>query len=142
MHNPRPWDRRVHRPHVFGDLLRRGSLALGEGYVNGDWDCDALDVLLTQLLGVPATRHAASLIAWSRSSCLSMWDAKTIERLFDILDSCLADEGLVLMKPIGSPDTYSLLDAWINTDVFPNGRLPSDQQLCRGFEPWFLRQDR
>ena len=47
---PRPWDMRVHDPGVFPRLLRNGSLALGEAYMDGAWDCEALDQMLTRLL--------------------------------------------------------------------------------------------
>lgn len=52
----RPWDLRVHNPQLYGALLRRGSLALGDGYVRGDWDCDQLDELICRLLRVDANR--------------------------------------------------------------------------------------
>jgi hypothetical protein len=46
----RPWDLLVHTPQLYSALLRRGSLALGDGYVRGDWDCDQLDELICRLL--------------------------------------------------------------------------------------------
>jgi cyclopropane-fatty-acyl-phospholipid synthase len=46
----RPWDLQVHNPALFTDLLRHGSLALGNSYVRGDWDCDQLDELINRLL--------------------------------------------------------------------------------------------
>lgn len=52
----RPWDLRVHNPRLYSALLRRGSLALGDGYVRGDWDCDQLDELICRLLRVNANR--------------------------------------------------------------------------------------
>jgi len=46
----RPWDLRVHNPNLFRELLSNGSLALGDSYVRGDWDCDQLDELIRRLL--------------------------------------------------------------------------------------------
>jgi cyclopropane-fatty-acyl-phospholipid synthase len=46
----RPWDLQVHNPRLYGRLLRHGSLALGNGYVRGDWDCQQLDELICRLL--------------------------------------------------------------------------------------------
>ena len=285
----RPWDLQVHNPRLYGDLLRRGSLALGEGYVNGDWDCEALDVLFTRLLSQPACRQVAMgsqpmarllgqaqqlaerWVNWqSRSrahmvgqkhydiddrvygamldsrrlySCGYWQDAADLEtaqlhklqricqklelspgqRLldlgcgwgglavhaarqhgvevvgitvsarqasycrehcgelpiqvllcdyrsdlvkqqglfdrvvsvgmfehvgrrndrayFEVINAQLVADGLALIQTIGSHDTNRALDPWINTYIFPNGRLPSAQQLCHGFEPWFLLED-
>lgn len=285
----RPWDLKVHDPSFYGDLLRRGSLALGEGYVNGAWDCEALDQLFTRLLCSPSSRTAAAgftaqaqllaalqrwlegAINWQsrrRSfavgkrhydidsrvyaamldsrrvySCAYWHAADDLEtaqthklelicrklelraglRLLDVgcgwgglaayaarhfgvevvgitvsaeqarycrtafpdvpftvllcdyrspellkqgpfdrivsigmlehvgrlndrtyferLAHLLSPEGLALIQTIGSHDTNSDLDPWINTYIFPNGRLPSARQVCDGFEPWFLLQD-
>jgi cyclopropane-fatty-acyl-phospholipid synthase len=285
----RPWDLVVHDQSFYGDLLRRGSLALGEGYVNGRWDCAALDQLFTRLLTLPASRDAAagfvararlqakmqrwlehwvnwqtrrrsfrvgqqhydidarvyaamldsrriySCACWHAADDLETAQAHKLELIcqklelrpgqrlldlgcgwgglaayaarffgvqvvgitvsaeqarfcrqtyrdlpfevllcdyrapalleqqpfdrvvsigmlehvgrlndrtfFGVLERMLTPDGLALIQTIGSHDTNSDLDPWINTYIFPDGRLPSAQQVCHGFEPWFLLQD-
>ena len=39
----RAWDMQVHREQLFQRIARRGSLGLGEAYMDGWWDCEALD---------------------------------------------------------------------------------------------------
>ena len=39
----RPWDIRVHDGRFFRRILTGGTLAFGESYMDGWWDCDALD---------------------------------------------------------------------------------------------------
>src|SRR5256885_10845872 len=39
----RPWDIQVHDPRFFARVLASGTLAFGESYMDGWWDCDALD---------------------------------------------------------------------------------------------------
>jgi cyclopropane-fatty-acyl-phospholipid synthase len=39
----RPWDIQVHDQRLFGQLLASGTLGFGESYMDGWWDCDALD---------------------------------------------------------------------------------------------------
>ena len=46
----RPWDFRVHDSRVHARVLGQGSLGLGESYMDGWWDADALDGLLFRLL--------------------------------------------------------------------------------------------
>ncbi|GMU25722.1 cyclopropane fatty acyl phospholipid synthase [Patescibacteria group bacterium] len=46
----RPWDIRVHNPKLYGRALSMGSLGFGEAYMDGWWDCDALDELFFRLL--------------------------------------------------------------------------------------------
>ncbi len=45
----RPWDIRVNRERLYRRALR-GSLGFGEAYIDGDWDCEALDELFRRLL--------------------------------------------------------------------------------------------
>jgi Cyclopropane fatty acid synthase and related methyltransferases len=40
---PRPWDIQVHDARFFGRVLASGTLGFGESYMDGWWDCDALD---------------------------------------------------------------------------------------------------
>lgn len=57
----KPWDIRVHDPRLYERVLWHGSLGLGEAYVDGWWDCNALDRLFTQLLRAGVDRK----ITWN-----------------------------------------------------------------------------
>lgn len=46
----RPWDIRVLDDRLFPRILREGSLGFGESYMDGWWETDALDELVTKLL--------------------------------------------------------------------------------------------
>jgi cyclopropane-fatty-acyl-phospholipid synthase len=46
----RPWDIRVHDERFFQRVLGRGTLGVGESYMEGWWDCDALDDMLTRVM--------------------------------------------------------------------------------------------
>jgi len=46
----RPWDMRVHHPATFDRILTRGSLGLGESYMDGWWDCDQVDEFISRIL--------------------------------------------------------------------------------------------
>ncbi len=45
-----PWDIQVHDSRFYDRVLRETSLGLGESYVEGWWDCDALDELINRVL--------------------------------------------------------------------------------------------
>jgi cyclopropane-fatty-acyl-phospholipid synthase len=45
----RPWDIRVHNENLYKAVVRGGSLAFGEAYMAGDWDCDQIDELIAHL---------------------------------------------------------------------------------------------
>jgi cyclopropane-fatty-acyl-phospholipid synthase len=49
----RPWDIRVNRDRLYRRALR-GSLGIGESYIDGDWDCGALDEMFRRVLAAGA----------------------------------------------------------------------------------------
>ena len=46
----KPWDIQVHQPALFDRVLRDATLGLGEAYVEGWWDCQAIDQFITRVL--------------------------------------------------------------------------------------------
>lgn len=46
----RPWDIRVQNPGFYDRVLAGGSLALGESYMDGWWDCEAPDQFFDKIL--------------------------------------------------------------------------------------------
>jgi len=45
-----PWDFEVHNQNLYARLLSGGSLALGESYMDGWWDCVSLDEFFYRIL--------------------------------------------------------------------------------------------
>jgi len=45
-----PWDIQVHDQRFYDRIIRDTTLGLGESYMDGWWDCEALDQLITRLL--------------------------------------------------------------------------------------------
>ena len=46
----RPWDIQVHDPRLYDRILREVQLGFGEAYMDGWWDCQALDQLVDRVL--------------------------------------------------------------------------------------------
>ena len=46
----RPWDIQVHNKDFYKRVLSGGSLALGESYMDGWWDCEKLDEFFAKIL--------------------------------------------------------------------------------------------
>ncbi len=45
-----PWDIEVHNDNVYDRVMQQGSLGLGEAYMDGWWDCAALDQWCSKVL--------------------------------------------------------------------------------------------
>lgn len=46
----RPWDMQIHHPDTLSRIAAQRSLGLGESYMDGWWDCDALDEFIQRIL--------------------------------------------------------------------------------------------
>ena len=55
----RPWDIQVHDSRFYDRVLSGGSLALGESYMDGWWDCEALDRFFERILTHRLDKKAA-----------------------------------------------------------------------------------
>ena len=51
INGPRPWDIQIHNEGFYARVLSGGALGLGESYMDGWWDCEAVDQFMTRLLG-------------------------------------------------------------------------------------------
>ncbi len=51
VNGPRPWDIQIHNEGFYARVLGGGSLGLGESYMDGWWDCEAVDQFMTRILG-------------------------------------------------------------------------------------------
>ena len=58
-----PWDIRVHSPDFYRRVLSRGSLGLGEAYMDGLWDVPRLDQFFDRVLRAGLDRK---LGGWQR----------------------------------------------------------------------------
>ena len=84
---PRPWDLRVHHGRLYRRLLTRWSLGAGESYVEGDWDCDRLDMLFERLLRAELDRTAppsAKLKLLWESLRQRLFNLQTVERAHQV----------------------------------------------------------
>jgi len=63
-----PFDIHVHNPDFYPAVLARGSLALGESYMDGWWDCVALDQFFYHVMRVRLDRKV-------RASRAAIWSA-------------------------------------------------------------------
>jgi cyclopropane-fatty-acyl-phospholipid synthase len=55
----RPWDIRVHDGRFWDRVVSDGTLGLGESYMDGWWDCDALDEMMARALRAGGERAIA-----------------------------------------------------------------------------------
>lgn len=55
--------------------------------------------------------------------------------------SLLRPGGIFALHTIGTNRTHDVVDPWIKKYIFPNGKLPSLNQISRAYERWFVLED-
>jgi len=53
----RPWDIQIHDPRVADRIMVMGAIGLGEAYMDGQWDAEAVDEFIYRLLISHFARH-------------------------------------------------------------------------------------
>jgi cyclopropane-fatty-acyl-phospholipid synthase len=66
---------------------------------------------------------------------------KNYQTFIDMCHKLLKDDGLMLLHTIGSNQSYSTGDDWINKYIFTNGMLPSICQIAKMLEGKFVMED-
>jgi len=66
---------------------------------------------------------------------------KNYRSYMQVVDRCLADDGLFLLHTIGTNTTATAVDPWTNKYIFPGGVLPTPSQVARAAEGVFILED-
>lgn len=80
----RPWDIQVKDPRLYRRVMIGGSVALGEAYMDGWWECEALDEFFRRILSAGVDREISSWTGlWDRikAAVLNLQDES---RAYDI----------------------------------------------------------
>lgn len=57
----RPWDMKINNPRVWHRIMSDWSLGLGESYMDGDWDCDRLDIFFEKIFSADLDQNVQGL---------------------------------------------------------------------------------
>ncbi len=66
---------------------------------------------------------------------------KNYRTYMKVARNCLKEDGLFLLHTIGKNSRHSTTDPWINNYIFPNGDLPSINQIADATSGLFLVED-
>lgn len=83
----RAWDPRVNDGRAFQRILTQWSLGAGESYVDGDWDCERLDMMFERLIRAELDRTApgtAKLRLLLESLRQRLFNLQSVERAHQV----------------------------------------------------------
>ena len=80
----RPWDVRIHDDRLYRRVLATGTLGLGEAYVDGWWDCDALDQMIDRAQRADVAGALRSPMNVARVAEAKLRNQQTRRRSFEV----------------------------------------------------------
>jgi cyclopropane-fatty-acyl-phospholipid synthase len=132
-----PWDIQVHDPRLYDRVLREVELGFGEGYVEGWWDCEAIDQLVTRIFLVDLPSKLKG--NWR----LALHALRS--RLFNLQSRARAFEVGERHYDLGNDLYVAMLDKrlnytcgyWANADTLDDAQEAKLDLVCRkiGLEP-------
>lgn len=66
---------------------------------------------------------------------------KNFSTYFEVARRAIKDDGLFMLHTVGSPDTKTTIDPWLEKYIFPGGVLPSIAQIGKAIEHQFVMID-
>ena len=67
LNGSRPWDIQIKHPQTLQRLLSQGGSALGESYMDGWWECQAIDLMVERAMRAGLQEKLATPRAWWES---------------------------------------------------------------------------
>lgn len=132
----RPWDMRIHDERAYRRMLTRWSLGAGESYMDGDWDCDRLDLLFERLLRADLDRTAPG------PARLALLLESLRQRLFNLQTTARAHQVGERHYDAGNDVFEAMLDSrmvyscayWQHADDLETAQAHKLDLICRKLE--------
>jgi cyclopropane-fatty-acyl-phospholipid synthase len=129
----RPWDMRVNDARAYRRILAAWSLGAGEAYVDGDWDCERLDMMFERLLRAELDRTApgsARLKLLLESLRQRLFNLQTEERAHQVGERHYDAGNDVFEAMLDSRMIYSCA-YWANAHDLEQAQVDKLDMICR-----------
>jgi cyclopropane-fatty-acyl-phospholipid synthase len=130
------WDIQVHDDDMYRRILTQGSLGFGESYMDGQWDCHALDDMFCRLM-----KHdiEEKLGGWSRFRLLAevlrqkLFNLQSSKRAFQVGEQHYDIGNDVFENMLDSSMSYSCA-YWANAKNLEQAQFDKLDMICRKLE--------
>lgn len=132
-----PWDIVVHNDKLYRRILAHGSLGLGEAYMEGWWDCKALDEFITRALRAKLDKKVTGnwrvLLSYLHARLLNLQSGK---RAFEIGKAHYDIGSDLYQDMLDSRMTYTC-GYWDNAKTLDDAQEKKLDLVCRkiGLKP-------
>lgn len=128
-----PWDVQIHNEVTYRRILAKGSLGLGEAYMDGQWDAVSLDELFTRLMNFDIDQKVHG---WAKFRLLfemfrhKLFNLQTSKRAFQVAKQHYDIGNDVFEAMLDSTMSYSCA-YWENAQTLEQAQLNKLDMICR-----------
>ena len=134
INGPNPWDPQVHNPAFFRRVATRGSLGMGESYMDGWWDCEQLDEFFHKMLRYNRTQRNPLVSKWASRLSVSpfslLLNEQNRKRAFQV-GKAHYDIGNDLYQAMLDPRMVYTCGYWDAADNLNDAQLHKLELVCR-----------
>jgi cyclopropane-fatty-acyl-phospholipid synthase len=133
INGPRAHDIQIHDPSLIDRVLRSWSLGLGEAYMDGHWDCEALDQCITRLLSIDLDtniRGSARLLALLGILRTRLVNLQTVSRASEVAHRHYNIDNTLFARMLDPAMIYSC-GYWENTNDLAQAQQDKLDMVCQ-----------
>lgn len=125
----RPCDMRIHHPDTLDRVLARGSLGLGESYMDGWWDCEQLDELISRVLQVRLDEQVGRPGWWWALLRARLTNLQSLSRAWQV-GQVHYDLGNALYEAMLDPSMAYSCGYWAQADDLAQAQQAKLELVC------------
>lgn len=130
MNGPNPWDPQISNPKFYQRVLSKGSLGLGESYLDGWWDCAQLDEMLNLLLRSPRIKNQKFITHIGAGMLSLFFNLQKKKRAFQVGKKHY-DIGNELYRAMLNERMVYTCGYWQNVDTLDDAQQQKLELVCR-----------
>ena len=132
----RPWDLQVHHPDTLSRILAKGSLGLGESYMDGWWDCPQIDEFIARVLRARLDAQVGSPGLWLSVLRTRLTNLQSVARAWQVGREHY-DLGNDLYEAMLDPTMAYSCGYWAQAGTLEDAQVAKLDLICRklGLQP-------
>jgi len=130
------WDIQVHNDDVYRQILSKGSLGLGESFVDGLWDAHSLDELFTRLINFDIDKK---VVGWAKLRLMAevlrhkFSNLQSVKRAFQVGEQHY-DTGNDVFEAMLDPTMSYSCGFWEKAETLEQAQLDKLDMICKKLE--------
>lgn len=136
VNGPDPWDMQLAESVTLERILSRGTLGLGEAYMNGDWDVEKLDEFFFRVLRARLDRTVKPIGLWLRLARERIFNRQNLSRSWQVGEAHYDLGNDFYSDMLGSSMAYTC-GYWKDAATLTEAQTAKYDLICRklGLEP-------